>query len=168
MIPVKSTLFVVFSIPFLLALAPGDRAPEFAAKNQDGKLVRSSDFKGKFVLIYFYPKDDTPGCTKEACKFRDEYARIKKLNAVVLGVSRQGEQSHREFRAKHRIPFDLLVDEDGSLAEKFGVGTIPILGWSKRKSVLLGPDGKMIRFYDDVDPDAHAQEVMGDIERAGK
>src|SRR5437899_966210 len=95
-----STL-VLLVLPFLLALTSGDIAPAFSAKNQDGKLIQLKDFKGKFVLLFFYPKDDTSGCTKEACSFRDEYASIKKLNTVIFGVSRQNEKSHQQFRAKH-------------------------------------------------------------------
>src|ERR1700733_10866294 len=109
--------FALLLVPFLLALAPGNQAPEFAVKNQAGEVIRLSDFKGKFVLIYFYPKDDTSGCTKEACNFRDEYSKIKKMNTVILGISRQGEKSHQEFRSKHKLPFDLLVDSDGSVAK---------------------------------------------------
>lgn len=152
--------------PVLLALAPGAAVPNLAARNQDGKMIRISDFKGKFVLLYFYPKDETPGCTKEACSFRDEYASIKKLNAVVLGVSRQDEKSHRKFIAQHKLPFDLLVDADGSFAKAFGVSTMPIVGFHKRQSVLIGPDGKVLHFYESVDPNKHVQEVIADIQKA--
>lgn len=154
---------ILLLVPFLLALSAGDPAPNFSAKNQEGKLVQLSDFKNKFVLIYFYPKDDTPGCTKEACSFRDQYTEIKKMNAVVLGVSRQDAKSHQQFRSKHRLPFDLLVDSDGALAKSMGVDTMPIIGLTKRKSLLIGPDGKVIRFYQDVDPSTHTQEVLKDI-----
>src|SRR3989338_4863444 len=102
--------------PLIMAISAGVPAPNFAAKNQDGKEMHLSDFKGKFVLIYFYPKDDTPGCTKEACDFRDSFTKVKKLNAVVLGVSRQEAASHKKFIAKHKLPFDLLVDHDGEIA----------------------------------------------------
>jgi len=168
-----------FLAPFLAALipalagatggvAPGDQAPEFALKNQNGQIVRLSEQRGKFVLIYFYPKDDTPGCTKEACNFRDEYSEIKKLNTVVYGISRQDEKSHQKFIAKHKLPFDLLVDADGEVAKAYGVGTMPIVGFIKRQSILIGPDGKVVHFYSDVDPAKHVAEVISDIRKASE
>lgn len=154
--------------PLLMAVSAGTPAPNFVAKNQDGKEVRMADFKGKFVLIYFYPKDDTPGCTKEACDFRDRFTEVKKLNTVVLGVSRQDADSHKKFIAKHKLPFDLLVDSDGSLAKSFGVGTMPVVGFHKRQSVLVGPNGKVVHFYDSVSPEKHVDEVLADIRKAGE
>ena len=150
-----------------MALTVGDKLPrELGAKNQNGKMVRLSDYRGKFLLLYFYPKDDTPGCTKEASGLRDQYAKIQNINGAVLGVSRQDEKSHQDFIKKYQIPFDLLVDGDGELAKQFSVGTVPILGFHKRQSVLIAPDGKIIHFYSDVDPDTHAREVISDIEKA--
>jgi peroxiredoxin Q/BCP len=146
-----------------LALRAGEAAPDFAAKNQDGKVVHLADFKGRPILLYFYPKDDTPGCTKEACSFRDEFEAFKKLGAVVLGVSGQDEKSHRAFRAKHRLPFDLLVDEDGALAKSYGIGTMFLIGLHKRRSVLIGPDGQVLKVYESVDPTTHATEVLKDL-----
>ena len=148
----------------VMGLAPGDLAPDFSAKNQDGKALKLSEFRGKPVLLYFYPKDDTPGCTKEACSFRDEFAKVKKTGAVILGISRQDEKSHQAFRAKYHLPFDLLVDEDGGLAAAYGVGAYPIVGLLKRQSVLIGPDGKIFRFYRDVNPSTHTAEVLKDLD----
>ncbi len=148
----------------LLGLKAGDVAPPFAAKNQDGKLIQLSDFKGKPVLLYFYPKDDTPGCTREARGFRDEFARFKALGAVILGVSGQDEKSHQQFRAKYQLPFDLLVDGDGQLAKAYDTGTMFLLGLHKRKSVLIGRDGKVVHFYDDVNPATHTHDVLRDLE----
>lgn len=153
-------------VPFLMAVSPGDKAPDFSLKNQDGKTVHLADAKGKFVLIYFYPKDETPGCTKEACEFRDSYSKITKLNALVYGVSRQDQKSHQEFVSHHKLPFDLLVDEDGSVAKAFGVSSMPIIGLTSRQSILIGPDGKVLHFYDKVDPSKHTQEVIDDISKA--
>lgn len=152
--------------PLLMAISPGSQAPDFSAKNQDEKAVKLSDFKGKFVLLFFYPKDETPGCTKEACEFRDNYTELKKLNTVVLGISRQGADSHKKFIAKHSLPYDLLIDSDGEIAKTYGVGTIPIIGFHKRMSVLIGPDGKVVHFYEDVDPATHVPQVMSDIKKA--
>ncbi|MEO5968742.1 MAG: peroxiredoxin [Bdellovibrionia bacterium] len=148
----------------LLAMKVGDPVPDFSLPNQDGKVVKLSSFQGKPVLLFFYPKDQTPGCTKEACSFRDEYSKFKKLGAVVLGISKQDSKEHQKFIEKHKLPFDLLVDNDGAVAKSFGVGTIPIIGLLKRKSVLIGPDGKLVRFYDDVDPNTHTSEVLKDLE----
>jgi peroxiredoxin Q/BCP len=154
---------IILALPLLMALVPGEKAPDFQAKNQHGKTIKLSDYKNKFVLIYFYPKDDTPGCTVQAQGLRDKYDEFKKANAVILGVSRQDEKSHKEFIAKYNLPFDLLVDSDGSLAKSLGVGSMPVLSLSKRQSVLVNPAGKVVRFYEDVDPKKHADDVLGDI-----
>jgi peroxiredoxin Q/BCP len=148
----------------LAALKPGENAPDFSAKNQNGKEIRLADLKGKYVLLYFYPKDDTPGCTKEACQFRDGFAQFGKHNAVVFGVSRQDSESHKAFIAKHKLPFDLLVDTDGKLAQSYGIGSIPVMGLDKRESVLILPNGKVAKIYTGVDPDTHSKQVLQDIE----
>ncbi len=105
----------------------GDLAPDFEALTDTGETVRLSDFRGKRVVLYFYPKDNTPGCTRQAVGFRDHYDELTALNAVVLGVSPDGQASHQKFRAKHDLPFHLLVDEDHAIAEKYGV-------WGEKKS----------------------------------
>lgn len=145
------------------ALAPGQSIPDVSAKNQDGALVRLSNLKGKYVLVYFYPMDDTPGCTTEAQELRDRHGELLKLGAVVFGASKQNEASHRKFRDKHRLPFDLLTDPEGSLAQALGASLMPGIGLNKRQSVLIGPDGKVVRFYADVVPAKHAQEVIAAI-----
>lgn len=162
---VKLTFLAFFS-PALMGVAVGDKAPDIASKDQDGKLVRLSSYRGRFLLVYFYPKDDTPGCTKEACSLRDQFAQIKALDASVLGVSKQDEKSHQAFKAKHKLPFDLLVDTDGTVSGAFGVGNIPGTDLSKRQSFLIGPDGKILRTYPDVDPAKHSQEIIDDINKA--
>ena len=144
----------------LAGLEPGTLAPEVSAPNQDGKTVRIADLKGHPVLIYFYPKDDTPGCTKEACSLRDAYTRYQDLGIVILGVSKQDSASHKAFIAKYRLPFDLLTDADGEFAKAFGVKTVPLFGWHKRQSVLLDAEGKVVKSFDDVDPSKHAEEVL--------
>jgi len=150
------------------AITAGDAVPEFSAKNQDGKVVTSKELLGKPYLLYFYPKDETPGCTKEACALRDEFANFKKRGALVFGVSRQGAESHQAFIKKHRIPFDLLIDEDGQLAKKMGVGLYPLVGLHQRQSLLVGSQGKVIHFYESVDPATHPAEVLKDLDQAAR
>ncbi len=99
----------------------GEPAPDFEAISDSGKQVKLSDYRGKRVVLYFYPKDDTPGCTTQACGFRDNYAVIEEQNAVVLGVSPDGQQSHQKFKSKYDLPFTLIMDEDHAIAEKYGV-----------------------------------------------
>jgi peroxiredoxin Q/BCP len=144
----------------LAGLEPGTVAPDVSAPNQEGKTIRIADLKGHPVLIYFYPKDDTPGCTKEACALRDAYTRYQNEGIVILGVSRQDAASHKAFINKYRLPFDLLTDADGEFAKAFGVKTVPLFGWHKRQSVLLDADGKVVKSFDDVDPSKHAEEVL--------
>ena len=153
----------MFASLFSLAVAAlpvGSPVPDFTAPNQDGKAVSLTSFKGQPVLVYFYPKDDTPGCTKEACALRDRYATFQKAGIVILGVSRQDAESHRAFRAKYKLPFDLLTDKDGDVAKALGVDTMPVLGIHKRQSLLIGADGKLVAFFHDVDPEKHADEVL--------
>jgi peroxiredoxin Q/BCP len=138
----------------------GAPVPEFSAPNQDGKIIHLSDFKGSPVLLYFYPKDETPGCTRQACSLRDEFAQFKKIGAVVLGISRQDQASHQAFKKKHKLPFDLLVDADGKIADQLGVGTYPVVGFHKRQSLIIGKDGKLLKFLGDVDPATHTAEVL--------
>ena len=163
----KSVLCIltVLTLPLFLGLTPGQQAPDFSIKNQDGKVIRLSEFKGKPVLLYFYPKDDTPGCTKEACNFRDEFSKFKSAGAVVLGISKQDEKSHQEFKSKHHLPFDLLIDSDGALAKSYGVDSYPGVGLLKRQSVLIAANGKILKVYKDVDPDTHASEVLRDLQK---
>jgi peroxiredoxin Q/BCP len=152
----------------LLALTAGEDAPNFTAKNQDGKTISLADYKGKPVLLYFYPMDETPGCTKEACSFRDAFSELKKEGAVVLGVSTQDSESHRKFKANHKLPFDLISDLDGSLAKLYGVTKVPLVGVYHRESILIDPNGKVFKFYGDVDPSTHTQEVISDIAKMPK
>jgi len=144
----------------LAGLDPGTAAPDVGALNQDGKTVKLSDFKGSPILLYFYPKDDTPGCTKEACALRDAYTRYQKQGIVILGVSKQDPASHKAFIEKHKLPFQLLADVDGDIAKAFDIKRVPLFGWYKRQSVLLDAGHKVVKFFDDVDPSKHADEVL--------
>lgn len=141
-------------------LREGAPAPIVSAKNQDGETRKLSDHAGKWVLLFFYPKDDTPGCTKQACSLRDEYKQFTDAGVVIYGVSRQGPESHREFKKKFRLPFDLLADEKGEIGRAFGIGSMPIVGIYKRQSVLIDPKGNISKFLDSVDPATHSQAVL--------
>src|SRR5574337_606239 len=136
--------------PVDLRLKEGDVAPAFTAGTNGGGTVSLADLKGKDVILYFYPRDNTPGCTKEACAFRDEFAAFKKCGAVVLGVSTDSAASHDKFAAKYRLPFALLADEDRKIAQAYGAwGEKSFLGrryqGTHRVTFLIGPDGRIKR-----------------------
>jgi peroxiredoxin Q/BCP len=143
----------------------GKKAPAFSLKNHDGKTVKLADFAGKYVVLYFYPKDDTPGCTAEACEFRDGHEKLKKAGAVVLGVSPDSEARHAKFREKYSLPFDLLADVDHAVAEKYGAWGEKSLYGRKyqgiiRSTFLIGPDGKVKKVWPRVKVKGHAEEVI--------
>jgi peroxiredoxin Q/BCP len=140
-------------------------APDFSLADETGQLHRLADYKGKNVLLYFYPKDDTPGCTTEACNFRDDYSVYEKAGVVILGVSADSVASHAKFKAKYHLPFNLLADADHAICEKYGVwGRKKMMGKEYdgifRTSYLIGPDGKVKKVFADVKPAGHSQEVL--------
>jgi thioredoxin-dependent peroxiredoxin len=148
-----------------LKLREGDKAPDFTAMTNDGGKVSLSDLKGKPVILYFYPRDDTPGCTKEACAFRDEFVAFKKKGAVVLGVSIDSGKSHDKFAAKYRLPFTLVADEDKQIVQDYGVwGEKSFMGrkymGTHRVTFLIGPDGRIKKIWPEVKPADHAREVL--------
>ncbi len=143
----------------------GGKAPAFSLKDQLGATVKLSDFKGKQVVLYFYPKDDTSGCTKQACGFRDEYARLQKQGVVVLGVSPDDEKHHQQFIAKYGLPFQLLVDADHAVAEKYGAwGEKSMYGRKYfgivRSTFLIDPEGKVAKVWPKVKVDGHLDQVL--------
>lgn len=145
-------------------LKAGDVAPDFTVKADDGRTVALSALKGKTVVLYFYPKDDTPGCTTEACNFRDNLGILKSKGAQVFGISPQDEKSHTKFKAKYQLPFTLLVDTDHAVAERYGVwGEKTTMGRKHmgilRTTFIIGPDGKISRVFEKVKPAGHAIEV---------
>jgi thioredoxin-dependent peroxiredoxin len=151
--------------PIQLKLREGDVAPQFTAATQEGTPVALSDYRGKNVILYFYPKDDTPGCTKEACAFRDDFAAFKKRGAVVLGVSIDSAASHARFAVKYKLPFVLLADEDKSIVQAYGVwGPKTFMGrkylGTHRVTFLIGTDGRIRKIWPEVKPAEHAQEVL--------
>ena len=146
-------------------LEVGDKAPAFRTTNQDGEKVSLGDFKGKKVVLYFYPKDDTPGCTKEACSFRDGWSKFRKKGVAVLGVSVDDEKSHRKFADKFSLPFPLLADTDKAIVKAYGVwGEKSMYGrkymGTHRVTYLIDEKGKIAAVWPKVKPDGHADEVL--------
>jgi peroxiredoxin Q/BCP len=144
---------------------PGQRAPAFNLVSDNGTKVRLADLKGHPIVLYFYPKDDTPGCTREACAFRDQHAALKKLGAVVLGVSSDSIESHGKFRDKYRLNFPLLADEGHSVAEKYGAWREKNMYGKKtigiqRSTFLIDADGKVAKVWRQVKVDGHDAHVL--------
>ncbi|TDE87217.1 MULTISPECIES: peroxiredoxin [Deinococcus] len=149
-------------------LTPGEPFPNFALPDAEGRTHRLSDYAGRYVVLYAYPKDDTPGCTKEACDFRDS-ARLKALGAVILGVSRDDAASHQAFAEKHSLPFPLLTDPEAEFLKSVGAyGPKNLYGkiveGVKRETFLIGPDGKLVKAWRNVSVDGHADAVAAAIE----
>ena len=147
-----------------------NKAPEFSLPDQNGQPRTLADFLGQWVILYFYPKDDTPGCTKGACSFRDGFARFKRAGIVVLGVSADSVRKHAKFVEKYELPFLLLADESKIVVEQYGV-------WAKKKfmgreymgilrtTFLIDPAGKIAKIYENVKPEEHAEEVLSEVLR---
>jgi len=146
-------------------LPVGALAPDLAGHDPQGKDARLSAQLGHTAVVYFYPRDETPGCTHEACAFRDAFDRYRDRGITIFGVSRDSEASHGEFRAKHSLPFPLVADESGSIQRSYGVSGM--LGMASRVTFLVGPDGKVARVWPDVDPGVHATEVLAAAEALG-
>lgn len=145
--------------------ATGTAAPDFKLQDQNGKWHELKDYRGKWVALYFYPKDKTPGCTTQACEFRDNIFAFRDAGAVILGVSVDDVESHKEFSEKHSLPFPILADDKKGVARQYGVlhrflGTVEL---AKRDTFLIDPEGKIVRHYADVDPKGHSQLVLKDI-----
>jgi len=156
-----------------VSIQEGKAPPAFTLEDAGGKQVSLADFAGKNVILYFYPRDDTPGCTKEACGFRDDWKEIQKLNAVVLGVSADGGESHRKFAAKYKLPFPLLSDPDRKIMEKYGAYGEKTMYSKKtvgviRSTVWIGPDGKVKKHWARVASAAeHPAKVLEALRAAG-
>jgi peroxiredoxin Q/BCP len=148
-----------------LKLNEGDKAPEFSVNTNGGGKISLADYKGRNVILYFYPRDDTPGCTKEACAFRDHFADFKKAGAIVLGVSTDPVKSHDKFVEKYKLPFTLLADEDKKIVADYGVwGEKSFMGrkymGTHRVTFLIGPEGRIKKIWPAVKPEEHAAEVL--------
>ncbi len=142
-------------------------APSFQLPASDGKTYSLDDLKGKWVVLYVYPKDETPGCTMEACSFRDAHDEILKRRAVLLGLSMDDEKSHRAFESKHDLPFPLLSDETGDVIKKYDAWGKKIFGKEGilRRTYIINPDGDVVKVYGRVTPIGHGQQVIDELDR---
>ena len=145
-------------------LSAGMNAPDFVLVDQNNIERSLSDFKGEWVVLYFYPKDDTPGCTTEACSFRDNMEIISKLNANILGVSVDSQESHKEFSEKYSLPFPILADVNGEVAKKYdSYGSFVGFKYASRHTFIINPSGKAHKVYKKVNPSKHASEVIEEL-----
>ncbi len=147
----------------------GEIAPDFTLSDQDGKEHTLSNYRGRWVLLYFYPKDNTPGCTKEACMIRDAFPRFEGVHAHVFGISVDSVKSHKKFADEYQLPFSLLADEQKEVVGKYGVwGEKKMMGrtymGTKRTSFLIDPNGVIKKVYESVKPEVHAEEVLADLQ----
>jgi peroxiredoxin Q/BCP len=148
-----------------MALKVGDKAPAFKLKNQDGETISLSDLKGKPIVLYFYPKDDTSGCTKEACNFRDEFPKFGKMKAEIIGISADSIESHKKFAEKYKLPFNLLADDKKEVVEKYSVWKEKNMYGRKymgieRTTFIIDAKGKISKIFSKVKVDNHNKEVM--------
>jgi peroxiredoxin Q/BCP len=151
-----------------MMIDPGSVAPDFILPDQNGNEHNLSDYKGKWVVLYFYPKDLTPGCTTEACNFRDDFRNFKKLDAAVLGISKDSVKRHQKFAEKYELPFVLLSDEQGFVCENYGAWQEKSMYGKKymgisRSTYLIDPAGKVAKVYPKVNPKNHAEEILKDL-----
>jgi len=152
-----------------MTLNVGDPAPTFTLPDGDGNTINLTDLQGKWVVLYFYPRDNTPGCTKEACSFRDVYDTYKSKDVVVLGMNTDDAKAHSKFSTKYNLPFPLLTDPDGAVATAYeSYGKKKMMGKEFlgifRKTFIIDPEGKIAKIYPKVKPEAHAEEVLADLE----
>jgi peroxiredoxin Q/BCP len=141
------------------------KAPEFTLPDQDGKVISLKDYRGSYVVLYFYPRADTPGCTVEACEFRDSYKKMEKSGAVLLGISPDTSKAQKKFEEKFSLPFTLLADADRKVADSYGVVVQKNMYGKKvtgiaRTTFIIGPDGKIVHIFNKVKPEGHAEEVL--------
>lgn len=156
-----------------MPLAVGNLAPDFSLPDENGDLRHLSDYRGKIVVLYFYPKDDTPGCTTEACGFRDTYADYEKAGVPVIGISPDDVKKHQKFKTKYNLPFTLLADTDHAVCEQYGVwGRKKFMGKEYdgvfRTTFLIGKDGSILRVFENVKPEGHSQEILKVLEEMGE
>ena len=157
------TLILALILPAMAPAAPitGALAPSFRLQDQHDAWVSLADQRGSWLVVYFYPLDDSPGCTTEACEFRDDIFAFRKLGVKVLGVSVQDVASKKEFAAKYHLPFPVLADKDKSVARAYGV--LGILGFARRETFVIDPQGRIARHYASVDPKQHSKQLLQDL-----
>jgi len=149
-------------------LQPSDRAPSFVLSDQYSKVHRLEDYRGRWLVVYFYPKADTPGCTTEACEFRDDVFALRKMNVALLGISTDDVKSQKEFSDKYHLPFSLLSDPDGATASSYGSFTsFGPLRFAKRHTFIIDPQGRIARIYRNVSPRTHSDEILTDLKILG-
>src|SRR3954467_15060561 len=150
-----------------------DKAPEFTLPDQNGEEISLKQYRGKYVVLYFYPRADTPGCTIEACEFRDSYKKMQKSGAILLGISPDTSKAQNKFAEKFSLPFTLLADADKKVAEAFGVMKEKNMYGKKvwgvaRTTFVIGPDGRIQHIFENVKPDGHAEQVLAYLKESGK
>ena len=172
---IGADLVPVVALALALALAPGGTAqaepalgaaaPAFTLPDQDGKRVSLADYRGKWVVLYFYPKDGTPGCTTEACEFRDNVFAFRDAGAVILGISVDDVASHKEFANEHRLPFTLLADSEKQVARDYGVlhRMLGVMELARRETFIVDPQGRVAKHYREVEPGSHSKQVLADL-----
>ena len=144
----------------------GEAAPDFKLPDQDGNTRQLRDFAGKWLVLYFYPKDDTPGCTQEACAFRDDMHKLTALGAQVVGISVDDGASHAGFAKKYHLPFPLLADQSTGVAARYGVlMNLGLFKYAKRYTFLIDPQGRIAKVYDKVETSKHSQEIIEDLKQ---
>lgn len=158
-----AALLLAIALPAICVADPaiGTAAPEFRLQDQHDAWVSLADQKGKWVVVYFYPMDETPGCTTEACEFRDDIFAFHKLGVSVLGISVQDVASKKQFAAKHSLPFSVLADADKSVARAYGV--LNVLGLARRETFVIDPQGRIAKHYPSVDPKEHSKQLLADL-----
>jgi peroxiredoxin Q/BCP len=156
---------LVTSLSFAHAQTPavGSPAPDFKLQDQNGKWHELKDYRGKWVALYFYPKDQTPGCTAQACEFRDNIFAFREANAQILGVSIDDVESHKKFAEKYGLPFPILADSNKQVVKAYGV--LGLLGFAKRETFLIDPQGVIVKHYSVGNPKGHSEAVLADIKR---
>ena len=170
----KKNIISIASILFFLLITgtsiaeinTGQTAPNFNLQDQNGNWHTLDNYKGQWVVLFFYPKDQTPGCTTEACNFRDNIFEFQKLNTQILGVSLDDIESHQAFSEKYSLPYPILADVNKECATEYGVlGKFMMMTIAKRQSFLINPEGQIVKHYKKVDPDTHTQEVIIDLKQ---
>ena len=157
-------MFGLFTTAQASELKVGDKAPTFSLVNQVGEMISLNQYSDKWVVLYFYPKDDTPGCTEEACSFRDNINRLIAQQAVVLGVSLDSQESHAKFAKEYGLPFNLLADESAEVTKKYGaLLDLKVIKFAKRHSFIIDPQGNIAKIYRSVNPKEHVRDVMKDL-----